>query len=141
MGDYYISVKLKEQVISRAKGRCEYCKCLQKFSPQPFVMEHILPRSLGGETLFNNLALACGGCNGHKYNKTKALDPITGSITQLFDPRSNSWMDHFEWGASFVHIVGVTPTGRSTVRALCLNREELINLRKVMLLVSEHPPS
>ena len=37
-------------------------------------------------------------------------------------------------------IVGRTMAGRATVEALHLNRPELINLRRVLYAVGEHPP-
>ncbi len=37
-------------------------------------------------------------------------------------------------------IVGRTATGRATVEALYLNRFELLNLRRVLKAVGEHPP-
>jgi len=57
----YISVETKEKVTERAEGRCEYCKCLQKYSPQSFNIEHIIPLAEGGNSKLDNLALSCGG--------------------------------------------------------------------------------
>jgi hypothetical protein len=37
-------------------------------------------------------------------------------------------------------LVGLTPTGRATVETLKLNREGLINLRRVLYVMGEHPP-
>ena len=37
-------------------------------------------------------------------------------------------------------IVGQTPIGRATVEALKLNRQELINLRQLLIGAGEHPP-
>lgn len=37
-------------------------------------------------------------------------------------------------------IVGRTATGRATVEELHLNRPELLNLRRVLKTVGEHPP-
>lgn len=38
-----ISETDKQIISERAKERCEYCKSMQKYSPQPFVNEHIIP--------------------------------------------------------------------------------------------------
>ena len=134
-----ISESVKQAVEDRADGRCEYCKALRKYSPQPFVIEHIIPLVKGGPDSLENLALSCGGCNGHKYQKTKALDPVTGELAPLFHPRKDNWATHFEWNADCGQIIGITPTGRTTVRTLKLNRQELINLRKITRLTGEHP--
>ena len=88
----YISIEKKAFVLKRAAGRCEYCKCLRKYSPQPFVIEHIIALAKGGNNDLSNLALACGGCNGHKYTKIVALDSIILTcllnILNLFLPYS-----------------------------------------------------
>jgi len=92
---------------------------------QSFSIEHILPRSKGGETTSINLALACQGCNNHKYTKVDGRDPITGDNVLLYHPRNQSWNDHFAWNDDFTLIIGITPTGRTTVEELSLNREGL----------------
>lgn len=135
-----ISSKLRLKVAQRAQHLCEYCKSPKAYSPSPFDTEHIRPISLGGETIFENLAYACNGCNGHKYNKTHAADPIDESIVLLFNPRTHEWKDHFVWDTQGVIIIGITPTGRATVDSLKLNRDEIVRLRKLLQIVGEHPP-
>jgi 5-methylcytosine-specific restriction endonuclease McrA len=103
-------------------------------------VEHIYPRSAGGETQLDNLALACAGCNGHKYNKTQAFDPITNELVALFHPRQQQWAEHFTWNKDCTVIIGLTPTGRATVEVLRLNRPALQNLREVLYPVGKHPP-
>ena len=132
---------LKNQVFKRAGGRCEYCKSLAKYSPAPFPIDHILPVSMGGQDNIENLALSCGGCNGHKYNKTEGIDPITGKFSPLFNPRKDLWDNHFKWNSLFTHIVGITPTGRAAVSTLNMNRLSVINLRNITKLTGEHPPN
>jgi len=107
---------------------------------QPFSVEHIIPRQADGETTLDNLALACQGCNGHKYVKTHGVDPVSGELVPLFHPRHQHWRNHFAWSADFTLIIGLTPTGRATVEALQLNREGLVNLRHVLYAMGEHPP-
>lgn len=135
-----ISTAIKRVVFERANGCCEYCRCLAAFSNQPFSIEHILPKIKGGSNDLNNLALSCSGCNGYKYTKTLATDPLTLLSVPLFHPRQSDWQEHFAWGAQFVKIIGLTPTGRATIEALRLNRDELCNLRVALLLLGEHPP-
>ena len=69
--------ELKELVIERAKGLCEYCKSPANISSQPFVLDHIFPKRKGGKTEEMNLAFSCQGCNNHKYIKIKSIDNIT----------------------------------------------------------------
>lgn len=44
------------------------------------------------------------------------------------------------WSSEFTRILGVTPTGRATVEALLLNREGVVNLRRALYALGEHPP-
>lgn len=108
---------------------------------QSFSAEHIVPRSQGGATALENLAFACQGCNNHKYNKTQGRDPVTEQLVSLFHPRQQRWGDHFTWNDDFTLVIGLTPTGRATVETLCLNREGLVNLRRILYAAGEHPPT
>lgn len=108
---------------------------------QSFAIEHVEPQKLGGATEIENLALACQGCNNHKYVRTEAPDPISGAPVRLFHPRRDLWRDHFVWNSDFTEILGRTPCGRATVEALCLNRPGLVALRRVLFAAGEHPPA
>ena len=57
------------------------------FSPDSLSVEHIIPRSRGGRTILNNLALLCQGCNNHKYTLIEAPDPLTADPAPLYHPR------------------------------------------------------
>jgi HNH endonuclease len=127
-------------VVARAKECCEYCRSQVKFATQSFSVEHIAPRYKGGKTILENLALSCQGCNNHKHTKTEALDSTTQQIVPLFHPRQQSWQEHFAWNDDYTQIVGLTPTGRATVKELLLNRPGLVNLRRVLFASGEHPP-
>jgi HNH endonuclease len=107
---------------------------------QSFSAEHILARSEGGKTNLANLSWACQGCNNHKYNKTRARDPVTGIMVALFHPRQQRWSDHFIWNEDGTLVLGLSPSGRATVEALLLNRKGLVNLRRILFAVNEHPP-
>ncbi|MEN9938483.1 MAG: hypothetical protein RLZZ387_5062 [Chloroflexota bacterium] len=141
MSDERPDAELRAQVNSRARSCCEYCRSQARFATQSFSVEHIVPRNRGGLTVLDNLALSCQGCNNHKYNKVTDRDPLTGDVVPLFHPRQHRWDDHFAWNDDYSTIVGLTPSGRATVAALRLNREGLVNLRRVLYAVGEHPPS
>ncbi|MBC8457785.1 MAG: HNH endonuclease [Deltaproteobacteria bacterium] len=140
MSSERVSAVLRRQVRERAFGFCEYCYCPAHFTNASFHCEHIQPRDAGGLTTLDNLAWSCPWCNAHKYTKTHACDPQTGRRVPLFNPRRQSWSRHFAWSEDFMAIVGRTATGRATVEALYLNRFELLNLRRVLKAVGEHPP-
>jgi hypothetical protein len=140
MAQEYISLALKNLVIARAGGRCEYCKSPAEFATQSFTIEHILAYSKGGSGVEDNLALACGGCNAHKSDRTEAIDPLDGSTVRLFNPRLDKWNDHFEWSENFSKIIGKTPIGRAMIDALRMNRSGLMNLRLALVSYRKHPP-
>ncbi len=136
-----VTARQRKAVAERARGCCEYCRSQARFAVQPFSVEHIIPQSQGGQTKLDNLALSCQGCNNHKYTKIEGRDPVSGDIVPLFHPRRQRWRDHFVWNDDFTLIIGLTPTGRATVEALRLNREGLVNLRRVLYAMGEHPPA
>ena len=127
-------------VLGRAAGCCEYCLCQARYSADSFSVEHITPRSRGGASVESNLALACQGCNNRKYVSVDAADPLTGRIVPLYHPRRDRWEQNFAWSADFLTICGLTPTGRATVEKLKLNRDAIVNLRRLLRGIGEHPP-
>jgi hypothetical protein len=129
----------REALVDRARGCCEYCGSQERFAMQSFCVEHTTPRSRGGESTDDNLALACQGCNNHKYDKVGARDPLSAEDVPLFHPRRDRWSDHFAWSNDFTMIIGLTPTGRATVEALQLNRSGVVNLRHILYAMGEHP--
>jgi HNH endonuclease len=137
----HITAQERQIIAARARGRCEYCRSPVDFATQSFSVEHILPISRGGQTTLDNLALACPGCNGHKYTKIEAADPADGAIRPLYNPRTQSWRAHFSWNEDFTLILGLTPTGRATVNALRMNRPGVMNMRHVLFASGLHPPT
>ena len=140
MSDKYVSAELRRLVEKRASGCCEYCFSQSKYSADSFTIDHIIPYSISGSNEVNNLAFACRGCNQHKSVRTSAEDPLTGSIERLFNPRQNNWNAHFTWSEDFTKILSITATGRATIEGLQLNRPGLVNLRRVLYSIGEHPP-
>lgn len=135
-----IAAKVRRSVIERAAGCCEYCRSQAKYATQSFSAEHIIAHAKGGTAALDNLALACQGCNNYKYNKLEAPDPVSGQLVPLYHPRRDRRDQHFTWSDDFSLIVGLTPTGRATVDALLLNRDGVVNLRRLLYLHGEHPP-
>ncbi len=135
-----ISPAKRKAVAERAQYLCEYCFSAQRYSPQSFSVEHIQPTSKKGSDEPENLALACQGCNSFKSDKTSAIDPFSGRKIALYNPRKDIWDKHFGWSEDFLEIVGLTAKGRATIKLLKLNREEVVNLRKLLYLYGKHPP-
>lgn len=140
MARIYISVEKRRFVSARAQNRCEYCLSRADFATETFVIDHVVPVSMGGSSELDNLALACSGCNGRKYNKLEGIDPVTGELAPIFSPRQQKWTDHFAWNADFTVVIGLTAVGRATLDALDMNRSSVINIRMALYAIGKHPP-
>jgi hypothetical protein len=75
-----------------------------------------------------NLALACWSCNLKKGPNLSGIDPQTGQLAALFNPRQDEWEEHFSAAIDplktlCVAIRGRTPVGRASVHVLGLNDE------------------
>jgi hypothetical protein len=136
-----VSAATRRLVFSRANHICEYCRGREDHGMDFFDVEHIIARAQGGSDNPENLALACGGCNGFKGAKLTSIDPETNSEASLFHPRQERWEDHFAWSDDQLQIVGLTPTGRATIALLQMNRIGLQNLRRALILMGLHPPT
>lgn len=121
----------RELVRRRAGQQCEYCRLPQAaVSFAPFHVEHVVARQHGGGDDPTNLALACNRCNLHKGPNLTAIDPEKGAVVPLFDPRRQSWEEHFRLEGG--EIIGLTPTGRATVRLLNMNAKHRVQLRATL---------
>jgi 5-methylcytosine-specific restriction endonuclease McrA len=118
----------RKLVRTRAGNRCEYCGLsLSLVSVAAFHVEHIRSRQHGGSDEASNLALACQHCNLHKGPNLTGIDPATDQIASLFNPRQDTYSEHFEVRGAF--IVGLTPQGRATVNVLAMNSAEQLAIR------------
>jgi 5-methylcytosine-specific restriction endonuclease McrA len=125
-----IGLKIRAQVRERAKNACEYCQLIQDDSPLATLhVEHIIPKIHGGSDDPDNLALACIDCNLHKGPNLTGIDPETQAVTILFNPRQDTWIDHFEWQG--IYLRGKTAIGRTTIRVLAMNSEDQLALRSL----------
>jgi glutaredoxin len=127
----YVSATLRQQVIERAKATCEYCLFPQSLSFLTFEMEHIIAEKHGGATTVENLALACPYCNRAKGTDLGSLDPATGQLTPFFNPRTQSWIEHFRSDGAV--ITPLTAEGRVTVAILQFNQPERVQERTNLL--------
>jgi len=135
----YVSKKLRAEIAHRAGGQCEYCRTPAAFSTAPFVAEHIQPRARGGLTLSDNLVYACIGCNGYKQDKIEGFDSGSQTMVPLYHPRMHRWSEHFAWNEDFLLLIPLTDIGRVTISKLQLNRNGVINVRRLLILVGLHP--
>jgi len=122
---------LVQQIWERAKYRCEYCRIPHPNYRLPFQVDHIIARQHGGATILDNLAMACFHCNRFKGPNIAGLDPSSGEVVRLFNPRTDLWSSHFQYhGAT---LVGLTPVGRVTIHVLAMNADDLLLFRAEIL--------
>ncbi len=63
------SVKLnRRNIYARDGNRCQYCG--KKFPTSELTLDHVIPRSHGGKSGWENLVCACVGCNSRKGGRT-----------------------------------------------------------------------
>lgn len=142
-----IKDELKQAVRKRAGYLCEYCQSPERLSASRFTVDHLTPRSLGGSDELENLALACRRCNERRYNFIASIDPETQQIVPIFNPRMQSWQQHFAWVDKGSVIEGITPIGRATCIRLDLNdtrypeEDSIRETRRFWIKLGVHPPS
>jgi hypothetical protein len=134
-----ISASLHDEVVRRADHRCEYCRLSRLGQEATFHIDHVVPRAAGGTTASDNLALACVSCSLRKWAKQTATDPDSGEEVPLFNPRKQTWADHFRWEGE--RVVPLTSTGRATVAALAMNRPLIVAIRREETARGRHPPA
>jgi hypothetical protein len=128
---------LRDAVWARAKACCEYCRVPQAFDVKPFQIDHIIARQHGGSDDPANLALACFACN-------KSKGPNVAGISEeqtvpLFNPRRNTWSDHFQWNDA--QLVGLTAIGKVTIGVLAINTPQRVRHRRILMTLGVFPPA
>ena len=84
-------------------------------------MDHIVPQAAAGGDEPENLALCCKSCNIRKSGHISGKDPESREETVLFNPREDTWNEHFDFDAGRFQLLGRTPTGRATIDQLRMN--------------------
>ncbi len=129
----YIPVALRREIRKADRGCCAYCHTPEELTVTNFEFDHIIPETLGGKTVFENLCLACPTCNGQKWAHEFGVDPKTGIQTRFFHPRTQVWEEHFVWSQDKEQIIGLTSEGRATVETFTINRVQLVRLRRLWI--------
>jgi len=97
-------------VFLRDAFSCQYCG--QRHPTQDLTFDHVIPRSRGGRTTWENVVTACGGCNlrkGSKLPRECAMHPrlvpaqpstwVLQENGRAFPPNylHESWRDYLYW--------------------------------------------
>jgi hypothetical protein len=131
-----VSPELRSLVATRADGRCEYCLIHEDDAVFSHEVDHVISRQHGGQTTADNLAYACMVCNRFKGTNVGSVD-VLGVIVPLFNPRSDTWNDHFLLVRAI--ILPLTSTGEATTRLLRLNSAERVIERRTLQLIGSYP--
>lgn len=89
----------RNNVYLRDKGRCAYCS--ETVSRKEFTFDHVLPRSQGGKTDWENIVVACFPCNQKKGGKSLSETRMSLKVTPkrpllhpgVHDPALGSWQE------------------------------------------------
>ncbi len=103
----------------------------------PHEPDHVRSEKHGGQTTLENIALACFHCNRHKGSDLGSVDPETGSLTPLYNPRAQKWSEHFLLQG--VVIVPRSAEGRVTVALLQVNAPDRIRVRQALADAGRYP--
>lgn len=76
-------------VLRRDKNTCAYCG-----KQNATTIDHIMPKSRGGEDSWLNLVAACLKCNNYKDDRT----PKEAGMKLLFEGRIPTFDEIFSWG-------------------------------------------
>jgi hypothetical protein len=121
----------RKLVRERAKDRCEYCHIPQRFCFFAHEIDHIRARKHRGATTLQNTCFACADCNGAKGSNAAGFDPDTDALVPLFNPRDDTWSDHFLWDGPI--LTGCTAVGRATIEVLNINERTRVEHRRSLL--------
>ena len=76
----------RRNIFERDKNTCQYCG---KRTPKAdLTLDHVIPRSRGGYDAWENLVLACMGCNVKKANRT----PEEARMPLIRKPVKPAWL-------------------------------------------------
>ena len=132
-----VSEELRAEVARRAGQRWEYCLIHEDDAGFSHQVDHIVSRKHGGSSAADNLAYACVICNRHKRSDVASIDPRTGGIVRLFNPRSDHWADHFQLEGAVIE--PVSSIGSATASLLRLNAPERISERALLQSLGRYP--
>jgi len=100
----------RRNVLARDGNRCQYCA--RHFPSHLLSVDHVMPRSRGGTTTWENLVCACLACNIHKGGRTPQEAKMK-LVRRPFKPKRNpmlllklenpkyaswkTWLDGVHW--------------------------------------------
>lgn len=138
MSETYIPIALRRVVVERARNQCEYCGVPDDITLVAHEVDHVIALRHHGKTELENLAYACFRCNRLKGSDLSSIDPDTGQITRLFNPRQDQWSAHFRLTGAVIE--PLSPIGRTTMVFLEFNDPQWVALRQELLQQGRYVP-
>jgi hypothetical protein len=141
----------------RAGDTCEYCLLR---TVGRFEIDHIIPpmrwaeytagqvriaeprKGRRGPHHLDNYAWSCPFCNAAKSLQLSCR--VGRRSYRLFDPRHDSWVEHFGFVHRYLFVVGLTMIGNATINALQMNDARLdgpLGPRHEAILHGRYPPA
>lgn len=92
----------RKNIFTRDKNTCQYCG--RHFKSVDLNLDHVLPKSRGGQMRWDNIVCSCIPCNTRKANRTpreasmKLIRPAVkpNHVTELIRIRHDSWKHFIE---------------------------------------------
>lgn len=78
----------RRNLLVRDRNMCQYCAT--KMNPAKLTLDHVIPKSKGGATSWDNLVAACLPCNNRKADRT----PEQAGMELLTTPKAMSLHSH-----------------------------------------------
>ena len=100
----------RRNIFARDKNRCQYCG--KRYPTSELSLDHVIPRTMGGKSVWENIVCACTSCNVKKGGRTpkragltlvrKPIKPKHNPLihVHLGQDRYRSWqqfLDHAYW--------------------------------------------
>lgn len=96
----------RNNVFLRDNYTCQYC--IKQMSRVNLTIDHVLPRSLGGGTSWDNVTTACMSCNSNKGNNKKIVpnikprkptyyELIAKEQQKILSIRDLAWLNYIAW--------------------------------------------
>ena len=91
----------RRSILLRDHFRCQYCG--ERFTSQELTFDHVIPRSAGGETVWQNILSCCVECNKHKRDRPANWSGRKGDgLRPLKAPRQPTTMELLRAGLEFL---------------------------------------
>lgn len=81
----------RENIYARDKHICQYCG--KEFEPKELTLDHVFPKSRGGDTSWDNIVACCKACNQFKADRT----PEEAGLVLLNKPKKPEQYWDFEF--------------------------------------------